>query len=79
VGPSVPITPFLGNREFDAETRRVMSVAFEMTRAALRLAHSNDAMSKIVADKIIELAESGERNPNVLCERTLSSLRAHER
>jgi len=79
VGPSVPIAAFLGNREFDAETRRVMGVAFEMTRAGLRLAHSNDPIGKIIADKIIELAQSGERDPNVLCERTLSSLRAHER
>ena len=34
----MPITPFLDGEHFDAETKRVMGVAFESTIAALRLA-----------------------------------------
>ena len=67
----MPITPFLAGRQFDAETTRLMGIAFEMTRAALGLADSNDPLMKLVAEKIIEFAQAGEHDPNGLCEQTL--------
>jgi hypothetical protein len=70
----MPITPFLNGEHFDAETKRVMGVALELARAALRLSAVSDRVVGIVAKKIIELAKAGERNPNVLCERALSDL-----
>ena len=33
---SMPITPFLGDQEFDPETTRIMGVAFEMARASVK-------------------------------------------
>jgi hypothetical protein len=33
----MPITPFLNGAKFEPESKRVMGVAFEMARAALRL------------------------------------------
>jgi hypothetical protein len=33
----MPITPYLNGRYFDPETKRIMGVAFEMTRVAMRL------------------------------------------
>ena len=71
----MPITPFLDGHRFDPETKRIMGVAFEMTRAALRLDDRSDVLNKIVAENIIKLAQEGERDPNELCERTLSSFR----
>jgi hypothetical protein len=71
----MPITIFLNGHKFDPETRRVMGVAFEMTRAALRLADREDLVVEIIASKIIELAKAGERNPDLLCERALHDLR----
>ena len=65
----MPITPFLDGQKFDSETKRVMGVAFEMTRAALRLTDRNDPIIEIIAKKIIELAKAGARNPDLLCER----------
>ena len=44
-------------------------------RAALCLADVSDPVVKIVAEKIIELAQVGECDPNRLCERTLSFFR----
>jgi hypothetical protein len=38
----MPITPYLDGANFDPETRRVMGLAFEMSRAALRLADRAD-------------------------------------
>jgi hypothetical protein len=31
----MPITPFLGNQKFDAETHRIMGLAFEMATRLL--------------------------------------------
>jgi hypothetical protein len=72
----MPITQFLDGFKFDPEAKRVMGVAFEMTRAALRLTDRDDPVIAIVAKKIIELAKEGERNPDLLCEWALNDLRA---
>jgi hypothetical protein len=72
----MPITIYLDGYKPDPETKRVMGVAFEMTRAALRLVDREDPAVAIIAKKIIELAKAGERNPDLLCERALSELRA---
>jgi hypothetical protein len=72
----MPITPYLDGYKFDAETKRIMGVAFEMTRAALRLMDRDDLVVAIIAKKIIALATAGERNPDLLCEQALIDLRA---
>jgi hypothetical protein len=71
----MPITPFLNGHNFDPETKRVMGIAFEMTCIALGLTDRGDATNGIVAQRIIELAKAGERNPDLLCERALLLLR----
>ena len=72
----MPITIFLDGYKPDPETIRVMDVAFEMVRAALRLNDRNDVAVEIIAKRIIDLAKEGERNPDLLCERALRDLRA---
>jgi hypothetical protein len=67
----MPITPFLDDTKFDPEAKRVLSVAFEMARVALRLADRGDLTNEIIAKRIIELAKAGERNPDLLCEGVL--------
>jgi len=47
-----------------------------MTRIALGVAERRDEVNEIVARTIVQLAKQGERNPDLLCERTLHSLRA---
>jgi hypothetical protein len=51
-----------------------MGVAFEMVCVALRLNDRNDLPVEIIANRIIELAKEGERNPDLLCERALRDL-----
>jgi hypothetical protein len=58
------ITKFLDGFKFDPEARRVMSVAFEMTCAALRYTKRPDVAHEAVANRIIELAKNGVRNPD---------------
>jgi hypothetical protein len=71
----VPITSFLNGIRFDRKTTRVMGVAFEMTRVALGVADRLDQVNEIVAKTIMDLTKEGERNPDLLCERALKSLR----
>jgi hypothetical protein len=70
----MPIAPLLDGYGFDRETKRVISVAFEMVRIALGLSHSGALANEIIA-KIIEFARERERNPDLLCERTLNHFR----
>jgi hypothetical protein len=78
-GHPMPITIYLEDQKFDPETKRVMGIAFEMTRAALRLTDLDDLVVAMVAKRIIELAKTGEHNPDLLCERVLNELRAPPR
>ena len=68
------ITPYLSDFEANAETKRVLGVALEMTRVSLGL---EDNFAGIIARRIVELAKAGERNPDLLCEGALDELRGH--
>jgi hypothetical protein len=71
----MPIRPFLNGEDFDKETVRVLGVAFEQVCVALRIGDCDDDVKQAIADKIIELAKTGERHPDVLCERALQDIR----
>jgi hypothetical protein len=74
-GFCLSITSYLDQFDVDPETKRVLRVALEMTRAAIgfRDNHANG----IIAKRLIELAKAGERNPDRLCEGALEKLREH--
>ena len=69
------IRDHLGDQQFDAETERVMGVAFEMTWVALGYGDGHTTPETIAA-KILELTKAGERDPNRLCDLTLNYCRA---
>jgi hypothetical protein len=69
------ITPYLDDFGVDPETRRILDVALEKTRGSLGL--TDDFANGIIARQIIELANVGERDPDLLCEGALVKLRAH--
>jgi hypothetical protein len=73
---SVPISIFLEGQKFDPETTRVMGIAFEMTRAALRISNQDELAPETIAKIIIEFAKSGERDPERLCVQALAGFRA---
>jgi hypothetical protein len=52
-----------------------MGIAFEMARAALRVADREEFLNEVMANRIIELAKAGERDADVLCEGGLRGLR----
>ena len=72
----MPIRAYLKGHRFDAETTRLMGVAFEMALVALQ--HTEGIVNPTrdaVAKKIIELAKAGERDPGRLCDAALQVLR----
>src|SRR5262249_43361328 len=68
-GTPLPIRPFLTSEQFDQETLRILGVAFEQVCLALHTGDCADDVKQAIADKVIGLAKTGERNPDLLCER----------
>jgi len=62
----MPITPFLHGQAFDPETVEAMGKAFVTTCETLGLSDRDDAMTQLIAEKIIELAQRGLKNPTAL-------------
>ena len=72
----MPIRPFLHDEQFDQETIRILGVAFAQVCIALRIGEcDDDDIKQAIANKIIALAKTGERNPDLLCERALEDIR----
>jgi len=67
--------PYLDDLDVDPETKQVLRVALEKTRAALGL--PDNYANGIIARQLIELVRTGERNPDQMCERALNKLREH--
>ncbi len=67
----MPITPFLARQAFDPETIEKMSAAFVAACDALHLKVGDDPATRFVAEKIIEFAQRGIRDLNMLRELTL--------
>src|SRR5262245_38623662 len=65
-GVCMSVTPYLDELDADPETKRVLAVALEMTRISLGL--EDDFANGMIAKQLIEIAKTGERNPDLLCE-----------
>ena len=67
--------PFLKGASFDAEHVKAMGTAFD---SVIRELHDNGKQSSVVrkaiAERIIALAKSGERDPDKLCEHAMDAL-----
>jgi hypothetical protein len=70
----MPLTPFLKEATFDPEAIRAMTTAFEAVCQALRLAPRSDSVAEIVARKVIEVAGTGERDPERIRDLVLLAL-----
>jgi hypothetical protein len=62
----MPIRPFLAGQAFEPEVIREMSFALETVCGKLNLALTDDPATRLVASKVIELAQRGVRcaDPN---------------
>jgi hypothetical protein len=70
----MPIRAYLQGHRFDAETVRLLGIAFEMAIVALQQGDWIVSPTReAVAQKIIELAKAGERDPERLCDGALKA------
>ena len=62
-GQSVPIYRLLQGSAFGPEEIRRITAAYEDALRALQLADRSDPITEIIAKKIFEIAQTGERDP----------------
>ncbi len=63
------------NPVFDPAATKAMALAFDQTCEILGLTDQSDArLTKVIANKIIDFAQSGERDPDQLCALTVDAL-----
>ena len=67
----MPIRPYLDGQRFDAETVRLMGIAFETAIQALHTWEVLEPPREAIAKAIIDLAKGGERDPERLCDAAL--------
>ena len=71
----MPITPYLAAQAFEPELIREMSLALETVCDTLRLRLTDDPNTRLVASKIIELAQRGVRDAPTLSEMALKEFK----
>ena len=59
---------------FDPEEITCMTAAYEDALRVLQLANRQDPITELVAKKIIEVAQLGQRDPKRLCDNALKEL-----
>jgi hypothetical protein len=62
----VAIYRLLQRQAFDPDDIKVMTTAYEDALRVLQLTNRDDPITETVAQKIIEIAQTGERDPNVI-------------
>jgi hypothetical protein len=70
----MPIYRLLRDHAFGPEEIKVLGDAFEDALRTLRLVNRDDPATEIVAKKIIELAQRGERDPERLRQAAVQSV-----
>jgi hypothetical protein len=71
----MPITPYLAGQAFEPELIREMSLALETVCDTLNLRLTDDPNTRLVASKIVELAQRGVRDAATLGEMTLKEFK----
>jgi hypothetical protein len=71
----MPIRPFLASQVFEPELILQMSLALESVCETLELSFTDDPTTRLVASKIIELAQRGVRDVPTLSAMTLKEFK----
>jgi hypothetical protein len=72
----MPFVDLLEGRSFDTETISVITEAFESACRDLRLTDRRDPITETLVLKIIEAAQKGERDPDLIRQQAIDSLAA---
>ena len=68
------LSPFLAGRVFDAETTKAIGEAFDRIIRALPETGQPALVREVVADRVIEISDRGERDPDKIARRALKEL-----
>ena len=68
------ITPFLKDVAFDPESMRAMDLAFDQVCGQMRDRGQPSVVLEVLARRIVEIAETGERDPDRIAQRALIAL-----
>jgi hypothetical protein len=71
----VPIRPFLAGQPFEPELIRQMSLALETVCGKFGMKLTDEPATRVVAQKILELAQRGVRDTPTITELTLKELK----
>jgi hypothetical protein len=71
LGGPMPLAPYLSEGSFDPPAIDAMSAAYRAACASLGLVDRTDPLNEIVARKVIEIAGTGELDPQRLTELVL--------
>jgi hypothetical protein len=71
----VAIYRLLQNRPFEPEDITIMTTAYEDALRVLQLTNRDDPITETIAQKIIQIAQTGERDPKMLCAKAIEYLR----
>lgn len=71
----MPIVRLLQEGAFSPDQILIMTAAYDMACQELNLVDRSDPLMELVASKIIELAQNGERDPTRIKERALAELK----
>ena len=61
------VNAWLEEAAFDADTTHAMGLAYDKLAREIGLEDNSDGINKIVAQRIIDAARTGERDPDKLC------------
>lgn len=71
---SATIVPFLRETSFDSDVTNLMGKAYDKALRELHDKGQPHLVQEIIARKIIDIAKSGERDADRMCERALMAL-----
>jgi hypothetical protein len=71
----MPIRPFLAGQAFEPEVIREMSFALETVCGKFGMKLTDEPATRVIASKIIELAQRGVRDAPTITEMTLKELK----
>jgi hypothetical protein len=68
------LTPFLLGQSFDPEAIEIMGTAYDKAKRRLHDTGQPALVQEVIAKRIIDIAATGERNPDQLARRALEAL-----
>jgi hypothetical protein len=74
VGPAVAIYKLIANGSFGPNEIAVMKAAYEAALVDVGVANQNDPITELIANAIVNVTASGERDPKEIMERALNAL-----